>query len=123
MKKVLISCLLFLSARASDSTVYKHYDVPNTEKKARLFIAKPNDYPAQWAASLRNSPVVQKEWQKHFVKSDEKSVDFILQIEKTTSEDPAFGSYLLSGLTLWILPTWGTYEASYTFSLTDMSIG
>lgn len=119
MKKVLISCLFFLSACVSDSTAYKYYDVPNAEKKARLFIAKPNAYPDQWAAKLKGSPVVQKELRKHFVASDEKSADFVLT-QNHYKDNTSSGSLtwaFFSGLTLGVLPYFGETHLSFSYTL------
>ncbi len=110
----LFAAVLLLSGCFTDLTKYPQYDVSEPVEKAKLYLS------FEEGAELKP---IRKELEKYFIPSSKQDADFILQIEKTTSEDPAFGSYLLSGLTLWILPTWGTYEASYTFSLTDMSIG
>ena len=119
MKKVLISCLLFLSACASDSTVYKHYPVPDTNKKARLFIAKSRFYPEQWYKNMLASAAVQKAWQKHFVKSDEASAEFVLT--QNDYKDKTGGGTMtwafFSGFTLGVVPFFGKTPLTYSYTL------
>lgn len=115
MKKIFcLAAVLSLSGCFTDLTKYPLYDAPEPIEKAKIYL------PLEEAKDV--GPI-RRELEKYFIPSSKQDADFILQTEEVKVGDPAFGSYLLSGLTLWILPTWGTSESSYSFSLTDMSIG
>ena len=117
MKKLLVFSLFLLSGCVSvtDLTKYPSYDVPEPTEKARLYI--PNE-------GARDSKPVQKVMKQYFLTASSKQdADFIVKGEEFQPEMSGFGSFFLSGMTLWILPTWSTHENSIPFSLTDVSAG
>ena len=117
MKKLLALSLFLLSGCVSvaDLTKYPSYDVPEPAEKARLYI--PNE-------GARESKPVQKVMKEYFLTaSSRQDADFIVKGEEFQPEMSGFGSFFLSGMTLWILPTWSTHENSIPFSLTDVSAG
>ncbi|MBO4644510.1 MAG: hypothetical protein J5716_07895 [Alphaproteobacteria bacterium] len=122
MKKLLFFAVLLLSGCASDLTKYPHYNVAVPEAKARLFIAKPDNYVTDdWYHEMSASPIVQKAWQKYFIKSDERHADFILKQTqwKDNSSGLAFTASFLTVLSLGIIPCWTKAEQSYSYSLTQ----
>ena len=121
MRKLLFAIVL-LSGCASDLTKYPHYNVALPEAKARLYIAKPDNYLDRWYSEMLNSREVQQAWQKYFVKADERSADFILiqtrREDKTGGWETAWAT--LSILSVGIIPSWPKAEYSYSYSLKQM---
>ena len=124
MRKLLFAIVL-LSGCASDLTKYPHYNVAVPEAKARLYIAKPDNYLDRWYSEMLNSREVQQAWQKYFIKSDERNADFILI--QTRREDKMGGWETawatLSILSVGIIPSWPKSDFVYSFSLTQRETG
>ena len=109
MKRLVLIALVFLSGCASDLTVYKRYDVPEPAAKARLHVKR-------WAKYQYGDDATSRTLRKYFVNSSEKDADFIL---KETYSAGNGGSWLaLTALTLGIVPTWGTVNYTFSYSLT-----
>ena len=125
MKKLLLMAVLLLSGCASDLTKYPRYDVAVPEAKARLYIAKPDNYLDEWHSEMLNFREVRQAWQKYFVKADEHSADFILKLthwkDKSGGWETAWAT--LSILSAGIIPSWPLNKQSYSFSLMQRETG
>ena len=117
MKKLLVFAVLLLSGCVSvaDLTKYPHYDVAEPAEKAKVYIP---------SGEIAQSTPVQRVMKQYFLSaSSRQDADFIVKSEEFQPDMSGFGSFFLSGMTLWILPTWSTHELSIPFSLTDVSAG
>ena len=130
MKKLLLFAVVLLSACARDITVYQHYNTAVPTSKAKLHIEIPNRYTQQtqgeqwwheaWA-EMKNTPELQKTYSKYFTESFPKNADFILK--EINRQEKKSNFFVLSLLTIFIVPTWDTYEETYSFSLTNAKTG
>ena len=97
MKKLLLFAAVLLSGGMQDITVYHHYDVDPPASKARLYIEKP----------------------------EKPDADFILKLMEWNNEPKWAGGacFMLSAISLGIIPSWESYEGVYKHSLTQMQTG
>jgi len=117
MKKLLVFSVLLLSGCVSvtDLTKYPHYDVQEPTEKARMYISS--------GTAAESKPVKKMMRQYFLTASSKQEADFIVKSENFQINGNGIGAFFLSGMTLWILPTWSTNENSYPFSLMEVSTG